>query len=314
MDHLIPMATYQQLIESMQEAVWVGDDQERTLYANPRFCKMLGYSLDEIIGQKSYMFWDKKSAKIVKRENQKRRTMGQSSSYEGILLSKDGSKIPVLLNGTPLPDGGTMGIMTDLSALKRQESIYKTLVTNINEALWMGDKEEKTVYVNPKFCELSGYEEEEIIGKKSYVLWTESSKKFIKKINETVRKKGLSSSYECVLLTKDKKEIPVLVSGTPLADGGTMGIIANLTEIKEKESLEKDNIKLLKLNKLKDNLVKLISKELSTPLQIISQYASKTLLDKKDKMTKNEEVEVRKIQDLSSTLIKVIEESVDQEK
>lgn len=223
----------------MNEAVWVGDKDERTVYANPKFCKMLGYKLEDIIGEKSYIFWDDESVKKVKHTNATKRKAGISSSYEGNLKTKKGKLIPVLLNGTPLPDGGTIGIMTDLTELKKKESLYKNLIENMKEAVWLGDKDENTIYANPEFCKLMGYSLEEMIGKESYYFWDKESSERVKKINRTKRKAGESSTYEGNLLTKSGEQIPVLVSGTPTNDGGTIGIITDLRELKEKEENER---------------------------------------------------------------------------
>lgn len=230
---------YKKLIENMNEAVWMGDKNEQTIYANPKLCQLIGYRFEELIGRKAYDFWAQETGERIRYINVTDRKKGISSSYEGSLLTKEGKKIPVLVNGTPLPEGGTMGIITDLSELKKKESLYKNLIENMNEAVWMGDKDERTVYVNPKFCELMGYSLDQMIGKESYEFWDKESSERVRHINIHHRKKGLSSSYEGNLITKSKKKIPVLVNGTPLADGGTIGIITDLRELKEKEKKEK---------------------------------------------------------------------------
>lgn len=230
---------FRRLIEHMNEAVWVGDENELTVYANPKFCEIMEYSLSEMLGRPSYDFWDAESAERVLNVNKTKRKHGVTSSYEGTLVSKNGSKIPVLLSGAPLPNGGTIGIMTDLRELKKRDSLYRTLVERMNEAIWMGDSNEHTVYANPKFCELVGYSLEEMIGRESYEFWDEETKERVRQVNFQKRKKGLSSSYEGNLLTKNGQKIPVLVSGTPSPEGGTMGIITDLRELKQKEESEK---------------------------------------------------------------------------
>lgn len=108
---------YRKIVEHMAESVWIGDENERTVYANPNFCKLIGYSLDEMIGRESYDFRDHESAKTVASNNVLRKE-GEASKYEGILRSKDGTLIPVACSGTPIPWGGTVGIMTDLREVK----------------------------------------------------------------------------------------------------------------------------------------------------------------------------------------------------
>lgn len=65
----------------MSESIWIGDEHERTVYANPNFCRMVGYELDEIIGLESYIFWDEESANTV-RNNNKLRNAGEASKYK----------------------------------------------------------------------------------------------------------------------------------------------------------------------------------------------------------------------------------------
>gem|GEM_PF-5965792 len=60
---------YEQIVEHMTESVWIGDDEEKTVYANPEFRKILGYTLEEMLGRESYDFWDEESIKTVKNNN-----------------------------------------------------------------------------------------------------------------------------------------------------------------------------------------------------------------------------------------------------
>lgn len=232
-----PNALYRTLVEHMNEVVWMCDEEEKTMYANPKFCEVMGYSLEEVVGRQSYDFWDDESAARVRRVNETDRKQGISSSYEGTLLTKGGRRISVLVSGTPLPGGGTMGIMTDLTELKKRESLYRTLVEHMKEALWVCDEEERTVYVNPTFCEMMGYSLTEMLGRQSYDYWDEETAKHVRHVIETDRRQGISSSYEGILVTKSGRRIPVFVNGTPLPDGGSMGIITDLTELKRKESM-----------------------------------------------------------------------------
>jgi len=50
---------YDQLIDHMNEAVWIGDKDERTVFANKKFCQFNGKSLKEIIEQQQYFYWKK---------------------------------------------------------------------------------------------------------------------------------------------------------------------------------------------------------------------------------------------------------------
>lgn len=170
---------YKKLVEHMNEAVWVGDEKERTVYANPKFCELMGYSLEEMLGRLSYDFWTPESAKQVRSVNEGDRRQGVSSSYEGDLLTKSGKTIPVLLNGTPLPDGGTIGIMTDLTEIRKKEAEVETLLERLDisaaaskDGLWYGeiprtifDRDSdlrQYLWYSPRVYELLGCSDEEL--------------------------------------------------------------------------------------------------------------------------------------------------------
>ena len=166
------------LIEHMDLAAWMGDKDERTIYANPKFCELLGYSLKEIIGKESYQFWAPESAEKVRRINMTDRKQGITSSYEGELVTKKGEIIPVLLHGTPLKDGGTVGILRDMRTIKEKEAEVETLIKRFDlavrgsqDGLWYAEipitkirpntNLDEYIWYSDQFKELMGYGEKE---------------------------------------------------------------------------------------------------------------------------------------------------------
>jgi PAS domain S-box-containing protein len=159
---------YKSLVETMNEAIWVGDKNERTVYVNPKFCELLGYTFEEIIGKESYIFWDEGSANRVRYINNTDRRQGVASSYEGNLITKTGKNIPVLLNGTGIEGGGTIGIMTDMRLIKEKEKQQKIMGLAIelsSDAIIMFDPQHSITTWNSGAKQLLGYKKEEIIGK-----------------------------------------------------------------------------------------------------------------------------------------------------
>ena len=60
---------FHKLIEHMSEGVWVGDKNDCTVYTNPTFRKMIGFSEEELRGKISYDYFDEKSKEIIRLEN-----------------------------------------------------------------------------------------------------------------------------------------------------------------------------------------------------------------------------------------------------
>jgi len=111
----------------------------------------------------------------------------------------------------------------------------RALIENMNLPAWMGDRNSKGIYANDAFYKLSGYSPNDIIGKIFYNFFTKESAYRIHQIEQTDRKLGISSSYEVDLIAKSGELIPLLVSGTPFSDGGSVGILQDLRPIRQKE-------------------------------------------------------------------------------
>jgi PAS domain S-box-containing protein len=222
----------------MSEGIIMVNEKQEITFVNEKFCEISERSRKELLGEKSSILYDEKTAKKIEVVNRTQRKRGISSSYEGTLISKSGKEIPVLFSGTPLEQKGSFAIITDLTDIRQKESMYQKLVEHMNEGVWVGDEREKTVYANPKFCEMMGYSLEDMLGKESYNFWDKESAAKVKHINNTDRKKGKSSSYQGNLYTKKKERIPVLLSGTAL-DTGTVGIMTDLRPLKEMEQKER---------------------------------------------------------------------------
>lgn len=169
-------SVYKVLVENMNEAIWMGDEHEVTIYANPKFCELMEYSLNEMLGRQSYEFWDEESANRVRDTNHAKRKKGIASSYEGNLLTKSGKLIPVLLSGSPTPEGGTVGIMTDLRELKRSEESEKLLSQAVDQAsngIIVLDSRFNIYSWNKGAKAIFGYKKEAILGKPIFSIFDE---------------------------------------------------------------------------------------------------------------------------------------------
>ncbi|MFA5842130.1 MAG: PAS domain-containing protein [Candidatus Gracilibacteria bacterium] len=200
---------YRRLVENMNEIVWLGDSEERTVYVNPKFCKLLGYTPQEVIGKTAYDFWDKESVERVRHINETDRSEGRSSSYEGDLIKKTGEKIPVLVSGTPLPDGGTIAIMTDLTEIKKKEQKERILMGAIQyatDAIIVFDASGKIISWNKGSKIVFGYKQEEMLGQPLDRLFKKTDLENIKNYAKTL--------YNIELEGIHKNKAPMRLSAT----------------------------------------------------------------------------------------------------
>lgn len=124
------------------------------------------------------------------------------------------------------------------SELKKR---YGILIENISEGVCILDKNRVPIYVNRKFCEITGFPNNEILDKYPLQFIKGKTKKIFKSELEKKRK-GQSSRYTVKVRKKGGEEIFLLISGVPRFDekGKFAGTIAIVSDITERKRLEKE--------------------------------------------------------------------------
>ena len=127
-------------------------------------------------------------------------------------------------------------------SVEQQREKYRGIIANMNLGLIEVDPNDRILMVNKSFIEISGYEEDELIGEIAYKkLAIATSKNKIKKENLN-RKKGVSNSYEIEIKRKDGEIRNWFISGAPNFDlsgeiVGSVGVIWDITDAKRNLNL-----------------------------------------------------------------------------
>lgn len=144
---------YRRLVDTMQEGLAVADPNYRLTYVNERFCEMLGYVRDEIIGRRLIDFVHHDDKTLMK-DQMARRRQGQEKTFALVWQTKDGNKIHTLASPKALYDEegrfiGSIGVLTDITsrievekALQSSEEKYRLLVENANDAIFIVQEEQ----------------------------------------------------------------------------------------------------------------------------------------------------------------------------
>jgi len=142
------------------------------LQTNDTFCKMVGYQSSELI--------DKKGADLVPHEEKERVQnkilSGYEQPYESSIVRKDGSTVPIEVHAKMFSYKGQQVRVTavrDITEQKKAEEELKKLGTAIRQSpvtIVITDLAGNIEYVNPKFCKLTGYSAEEVLGKNPRIL------------------------------------------------------------------------------------------------------------------------------------------------
>ncbi len=140
------------------------------------------------------------------------------------------------------PDPKDLRTAEDLTEDVLRENDFKMryVLENMCEGLLESDGDEVIVFANKRFCEMTGYAKEELIGSVTLDLFcNEEDRKFIVDAN-LLRRKGIAGHYEMPLKKKSGEMMHVIIGGTPIFDAegvfrGTMGVFTDITDRKNAE-------------------------------------------------------------------------------
>ena len=120
---------YRQLVENMQEGIWLIDKDAYTTFVNPRMSEMLGYSTDEMLGKHLFFFMDEQATEIAK-FNLERRKQGIKEQHDFEFVRKDGTLVYTSLETSPITDDdgnyiGALASVADITKRKRAEEALR---------------------------------------------------------------------------------------------------------------------------------------------------------------------------------------------
>ncbi|TAK66873.1 MAG: PAS domain S-box protein [Bacteroidetes bacterium] len=168
---------YRILVERMNEGVLQVDNNDIIQFANDRYCEIVGYSLEELIGRCAYeLLHDEQGQLLVKEKNRLRRK-GISDSYEIPLRKKTGERITMLISGSPIYDDrgvviGSIGINLDITERKKaeeelakQKHFLRQVIDLDPNFIFAKDRQGRFTLINQAVADAYGTTVENLVGK-----------------------------------------------------------------------------------------------------------------------------------------------------
>jgi PAS domain S-box-containing protein len=114
------------LVESMVEGVIAADERGRVVTANPAARRMLGYDMSDALPDLPQLFRVKAAREVVDAVIQGRAVQDRELEID---------ERAVLMNARPLPSGGAVLVIHDLTELRRLEAVRRDFVANVSHEL-----------------------------------------------------------------------------------------------------------------------------------------------------------------------------------
>lgn len=243
---------FSQVANSSELCVWEVDATGRYTYCSESFSNIFGYTPDEIIGKK--YFYDFFPSNVKEEFTKKAFELFQEKkacvAFENPIVKHDGTQIIVETNGFPILDqegnlAGYRGIDKDVTdrkqhekALQQSEEIFRTLANSTATIIFIY-QDDKFLYCNKAFEELSGYTSDEIL---TLCLWdiVHPDSRELVKSRGLARLKGrdVLQRYEFKIIAKDGTVIWLDYSAGNISWKGVSAIIGSALDITERKQVE----------------------------------------------------------------------------
>jgi diguanylate cyclase (GGDEF)-like protein/PAS domain S-box-containing protein len=118
---------FRRIVHNAEEGIWEIDALSRTTFVNPKMAAILGYAIEEMLGQALVNFMDEEGKSLLER-NIARRQEGIAERHEFKFLRKDGRAVWTTMATNPIFDAGgqyigALALVTDITASKQSTEL-----------------------------------------------------------------------------------------------------------------------------------------------------------------------------------------------
>ncbi len=231
---------YRNLVEHAPVCIHEVDQNGKIISMNSAGLSMHGVDSAEEIVQQNYL------KTIHPKDRSRIKTLmqqafaGAPSQFEFAGTEELGGRL-FTSSFIPIPAGGgevlrVMGITRDITARKRaeravleSENKLRTITNQSIDGITVADLEGKYVFVNPAFCKMMGYSQEELLQMNVHDMRGPSQEKMV---FQTIKTSG-ESTFQIYLKRKDDSEFISEISAKPITFNDSkciLGIVRDITE------------------------------------------------------------------------------------
>ena len=261
---------YRQIVDTANEGIVSLDEESRISFVNHQIANMLGYTIEEMLGQKFEIFLaeDQLNDNVVE---MKKRAEGIDSVYERDFRKKDGTIHWMMVSAKAIIDNngkytGSLAMLTDINdfkemgkALRDSEERHRLLFETAQEGIVV-IQENRLSYFNPMLEKITGYTSEELLSLELEIFVYPDDLNLVLD-NYEKRLQGIEAEqrYQFRLVRKDGTLSWVELSAVRLEWNGSPATLNFINDINMQKLTE---IELVKLNEelqvskdlLEDNL------------------------------------------------------------
>ena len=169
----------EKIINAVADPIFVKDRQHRGVLVNDAFCNFIGHKREELqlLDKSDYDFFPKGEADRFWAADEAVFTTGMGIVNEETFTDAGGTAHTIITKKTLYTDESgepfLVGIIRDITerkriedALRESQALYHSLVEQLPTGVFRKDKDGRYVFVNARYCRITGTQAEHILGKK----------------------------------------------------------------------------------------------------------------------------------------------------
>lgn len=233
------------ILRTTRDGVWITDMQGHLLEVNSAYCRMSGYSEQELLSMRYSDLHAPESAFDVETRIQKLMVQGEDR-FETRHRRKDGSIFDVEVSSIiiPIEGGRVIVFLRDITDRKRAELLLKeseerhrTILRTSMDGIWIADMQGHLREVNDAYCLMTGYSEAELLAMRASDLEAVSSASDRESNAQKLVEQG-KGSFETRLRRKDGGvfDVEANVIYLPIEGGRFVAFHRDITDRKRAEA------------------------------------------------------------------------------
>ncbi len=242
---------YRQIVETSQEGIFRTDENYCINFANKKFCEILEYSLEELIGHDPLSYLDSKDIEKAMAVRKERRKGSDFGELEYNVKTKTGKSILLSFSASPILDkegkftGGT-GVVTDITDRKKaEEQIVKekelsdSIINSLPGIFYLFDAGKNLLRWNKNFELVSGYTAEEIRRVKPIDFFEGDGRNLVQENFDEVFRMG-EAAFEANFVSKTGEKIPYYFTGLLVNYEGRPCLIGTGIDMSERKKADEE--------------------------------------------------------------------------
>jgi len=171
---------FRNYIQSSPTSIFLADENGKYLFVNNTACKLLGYTTDEMLQRSIRDITVSIPSHDTMNNFLELKEKGEVHNVEKQLIRKDGEVIDVILDGTKLSENEYIAFVKDITERKKTENEiiiakkkadenelkFRLMYENTSIGIALISLEYEIAGANKAYCDMLGYTENELIGKK----------------------------------------------------------------------------------------------------------------------------------------------------